>query len=315
MASLTTVPRLMTSEVRAAARIALHVGKKVELMSRNPQKLITVTKFDAGYGHASTSTSGDALAQRLILEKVHRRFPDAFFLTEEKPGAGDSHVGILTSIDPDALPSLIFGVDPIDGTSEFKGGGWEFSVSIGCMYHGSHIGGAIYAPSVRGGLLVAGERGKGVFVKEGSAKVKRTFASEKNFDGKEERKKAVVYVGCDFHWLADFKRFEVAVARQVNRMKSIGSCALGLAAVAAGKIDVLVQPAQKPWDWFAGYPLVVAAGGKFQFYHYRDGSIVPLPAPDLAAYDTKKPNVAFIAGNPRLVDWIFEILQETYRKN
>lgn len=295
-------------KVRAAAEIALRVGKKVELMSRNPHKLTVTVKHDAGYGHSAASTSGDILAQRLILKELRKKFPDAYFLTEEKPDTGDSCARICSSLDPDALPWLLFGVDPIDGTSEFKGGGWEFSISIGCMCYGLHIGGAIYAPSVRGGVLVVGEREKGVFVSEGGRRA--TSAHVSSCEGKS----GVVYVGCDFHWLTDFKRFEVALAKQVNRVKSIGSCALGLAAVAAGKIDVLIQPVQKPWDWFAGYPLVEEAGGKLQFYHYRECEIVPLARPDLAAYDTDKPNVAFIAGNPRLVDWIFELLQETYRK-
>jgi fructose-1,6-bisphosphatase/inositol monophosphatase family enzyme len=304
-----------SKEVQTAAEIALQVGRRVERLSRNPGKLQITTKFDAGYGHSSSSTSADALSQQLILQKLRQRFANACILTEEKPGNEDRLSLILTR---DTLymmqAGITFGVDPIDGTSEFKNGLYEWALSIGVMRDGVHMGGAIYAPAIRGGILVVGERGKGAFLSEAGKKLRKVRVSSRIASSEEDRKKLVIYLGCDFHWLPEFAAFEKAFAKQVNRTKSTGSCAVGLAMVAAGKVDVLIQPVQKPWDWFAGYPLVEEAGGKFQFYHYREGTIEPLAKPDLVGYDPKRPNLAFIAGNPELVDWLFELLLANYGK-
>ena len=157
-------------------------------------------------------------------------------------------------------------------------------------------------------MLIAGEKGKGVFLSEAGRKPCRVRVSSRT------AKEAVIYLGCDFHWLPGFTAFEKSFAKTVNRTKSIGSCAVGLTAVAAGKVDVVVQPVQKPWDWFAGYPLVEEAGGKFQFYHYREGRIEPIFKPDIAGYTPARPNLAFVAGNPKLVDWLFDLLLANYGK-
>ncbi len=298
-----------SKEVETAAEIAVQVGKRVELLSRKPERLTATLAFDAGYKHNSRTTSGDAFSQQLILRKLRRKFPDAHILTEEKAGTEDSLSRIVTASKlSEMFRGNTFGIDPVDGTSEFWRGLYEWALSIGVMQEGIHTGGAIYAPTIRGGMLVAGERGNGVFLSEAGRKPRRVRVSSRTI------KEAVIYMGCDFHWLESFTSFEKSFAKIVNRTKSTGSCAVGLAAVAAGKVDVLIQPAQKPWDWFAGYPLVEEAGGKFQLYHYREGIIEPLPGPDMEGYRADRPNLAFIAGNPELVDWLFALLLANYGK-
>lgn len=299
--------RGFSREVQSAAEIAWEVGNKIERLGRNPEKLTTKIKFDSGYGHSAASTSADVLSQKLILRGLREKFPKAHILTEEKPGREDHRSDVINlSRLGEIMTGLTFGVDPIDGTSEFKNGLWECALSIGVMQDGIHTGGAIYIPYIRGGVLLWGERGKGVFLSEAGARPRQVRVSSRRI------KEAVVYLGCDFHWLEGFSVFEKTFAKRVNRTKSIGSCVTGLAFVAAGRVDALVQPVQKPWDWFAGYPLVEEAGGKFQFYRYPEGKIEPLPKPDLACYRPDRPNAAFIAGPAAIVDFLFETLQNTY---
>jgi len=58
--------------------------------------------------------------------------------------------------------------------------------------------------------------------------------------------------------------------------------------------------------------LVLEAGGKVKFYHYRDGAIIPLDAPDLLSYSPSGLHTAFIAGRPDMVDWLFELLKRNW---
>lgn len=270
-------------------------------------------KGDENVGHHAIVTKTDIAAQDFILHHLSKKFPSAKFITEEKAG-GFGRV-IITDRDlASAQNGLVFGVDPVDGTSQVNKKLYEYSVSIGAMIDGRHIGGAIYAPDVRGGLLVF-DRGSGTRVLE-----RNDITSQKTSVAKNGIKKSVVLVGVDLFILPQFNRFLYEFSPQVCTTNSIGSCALGLALVAAGRVDALVQPVQCPWDWFAGYPLVEKSGGKVQFYYYGDGKnqrrangIVPLEKPDLLSYSSEKRNTAFIAGNTELVDWLFETLRRTWQ--
>jgi fructose-1,6-bisphosphatase/inositol monophosphatase family enzyme len=94
-------------------------------------------------------------------------------------------------------------------------------------------------------------------------------------------------------------------ARTVN---VTGSCALGLGLVAAGRVDLLVQPPQWPWDWAAGTLLVEEAGGMVQFYEYdQSGSrfvneLVP------AHFSPDRRALGLVAGDPGLVKIACELL-------
>lgn len=273
-------------------------------------------KGDLNVGHHAIVTKDDVGAQGLILEHLSAGFGGAFFITEEKEHAGRFKEKLLTDERLSLFyNSLVFLVDPLDGSSQKNNELYEYSVSIGTAINGEHVNGAIYAPDVRGGLIVSGTRGGGVSVVE-----RNLFKNTEGRVAANPIKKSVVLVGVDLFILPQFSRFLYEFSPQVRTTNSIGSCALGLALVAAGRVDAIVQPVQCPWDWSAGYPLVEEAGGKFQFYYYGDGknqrnenSVAPLKRPDLLSYSSEKRNTAFIAGNPKTVDWLFETLQRTWQ--
>lgn len=267
-------------------------------------------KPDPNVGHHAIVTKADMGIQGAIISTLKADFPEAHFITEEK-AEGFADI-ILSDQDLQALEDgggLVFGIDPLDGTSMFQNQLWETAVSIGVMENGAHVGGAISAPYVRGGISVIGERGRGVFINEGgNAYWSRVAVRDRPL------KQSVVFIGPDIFFMDQFNRFVNEFSRQVRTTSCMGSCALGLAMVAAGRVDALVQPVQCPWDWFAGYPLVEEVGGRVQFYHYREGAIVALSKPDLPSYSPTGRNTAFIAGAPAVVDWLFQTLQEKYDK-
>jgi len=290
---------------------ALAVGAAEMLSGATPDGTSAeLEKSDPNVGHHAIVTKADAGIQEFILSSLSLSFPDARFITEEKAGGFTQAI----SRDEDLVilkdgNGLVFGIDPLDGTSMFQNQLWESSVSIGVMENGRHIGGGISAPYIRGGISVVGERERGVFLNEGG-----TDLWSQVFVRDHLLKQSVIFIGPDIFFMDRFNRFVNEFSRQVRTTSCMGSCALGLAMVAAGRIDAFIQPVQCPWDWFAGYPLVEEAGGKVQFYHYREGRIVPLPEPDLPSYSPTGRNTAFIAGSPVIVDFLFGSLVDLYEK-
>jgi myo-inositol-1(or 4)-monophosphatase len=258
------------------------------------------------YGQRVVHLDTEPRRQDLIIEFLLKKFPEARFIAEEKTRY------IANMVPEEMLGSLnhyglVYGVDPLDGKASYQCGLYEWSISVGVMESGAHIGGIIYSPRVNGGMCVLGESGKGVFLlEEDGNSVQKVRVFSRDF------RESALLTGVDFAWQSSFNTFVNLSAKKALVAKSVGSCALGLACVAAGKASALVQPVQKPWAWFAGYPLVEEAGGKVQFYHYRDGFIVPLEKPDPLAYRGVKPNAGLIAGNPEIVEILTELLKDYY---
>ena len=88
-----------------------------------------------------------------------------------------------------------------------------------------------------------------------------------------------------------------------------GSCALGMALVAAGRASALVQPPQSPWDWAAGRLLVEEAGGQVLFFELKNGNVVTVESVTAVHYDQNKRSVGFVAGESTLVRQIMDCLQ------
>lgn len=296
--------------IAAATRVVVEVGKKIATGRFAISKPLQggIEKDDPNVGHHAIVTGEDIQSQTQILATLSKRFPEALFLTEEKQDGDPTGGRILTDANLELIQkSDVFVVDPLDGTS-FRNRrlpGW--SVSIGVVSEGHHIGGAIYAPEISSGLLLTGSKAGVVSSEESDKKESRVV----EILGRETQK-SIVFIGLDLHFLGQFSSFITEFSSKVQTVSST-TCALGLAYLCTGKIDALVQPVQSPWDWAAGYPLVVRAGGKFQFYHYRSGFPESIDQPDILSYSPTVRNTAFIAGNMKIVDWLFETLCKNWR--
>ncbi|OGZ69841.1 MAG: hypothetical protein A3D44_03000 [Candidatus Staskawiczbacteria bacterium RIFCSPHIGHO2_02_FULL_42_22] len=284
----------------------VHATAQAVLSIKRPSQ--GTEKDEVNVGHHAIVIEGDTFSQTLGLQILAHA--GGKFLTEEKQDKGvvaESRLITQEGFASVMEEELVWIFDPLDGSSFKNRQLPEWSVSLGVVSMGNHIGGAIFTPEIFGGFGVLGERTKGVMIYE-----QGNFRSASNMLS-QQRKKSVVFMGLDTYFVSGFSHFvrEMAVAIQTT---SSTSCALGLAYLVAGKIDALVQPVQAPWDWAAGYPLVEEVGGKFQFFHYRDGSITALARPDVKSYDPVWRNTAFIAGEPDIVDWLFDLLQQNWRR-
>jgi myo-inositol-1(or 4)-monophosphatase len=143
-------------------------------------------------------------------------------------------------------------VDPLDGTMNFLRGIPLCCVSIALWKGGQPVLGVIY--NFNDDELFMGEVGKGAWLRDRPIHVSQNSQLDQSilFSG--------FPVGTDFSTeaLNDF----VSQIRRYKKIRAIGSAALALAYVAAGRGDLYYERDVKIWDVAAGLAIVQAAGGK-----------------------------------------------------
>ena len=193
-------------------------------------------------------TEVDRAAERLIYDRIHRRFPAHGFLGEEQTRADGARSGVRWI------------VDPIDGTTNFVHGVPIFAVSIGVERHGRLVAGVVYDPMRREAFTALA--GRGAWLNGRPMHVSRARRLEDallstGFSPRFRRDPAP--------FLARFVDFQ-CVSHAVRRN---GSTAISLAYVAAGRLDGFWESDVHPWDSAAGLLLVREAGGRVTDYHGR----------------------------------------------
>ena len=199
----------------------------------------------------------------MFRDLVADRFPDHQVLAEELGG----------SATPPPGPCWVF--DPIDGTTNYAHGLPIYCASLGVEIDGRTAVAAVYDPSRR--ELFTAERGQGAFLNGSAIHVSQA--------GSLVDALLVTGFPYDVHQrvdelLAVFGAF-LGQARAVRRL---GSAALDLCYVAAGRFDGFWEQRLKPWDVSAGALLVQEAGGSLTG---MDGSPFDPAAGHLVASNTR----------------------------
>jgi myo-inositol-1(or 4)-monophosphatase len=186
-------------------------------------------------------TSADRKAEKTIFEELSKARPGYGFLMEESgvvEGSDKTHRWL---------------VDPLDGTLNFLHGLPIFSVSIALEREGQVVAGVVYSPATD--EMYVAEKGQGAW----SSNRRLRVAARQDFAD------ALVGFGVAPLGRADlhprFKAELSAVLARAGNVRRLGSAALDLAFLAAGKLDAFWERGLNPWDMAAGILLVREAGG------------------------------------------------------
>ncbi len=184
-------------------------------------------------------TEADHAAEKAIIEVIQLDYPDHFILSEE---TGE----IVTGSEYKWI------IDPIDGTVNFANGIPLCCVSIGLEKNGEIILGAVYAPILN--ELYFAQNGFGASLND-----KRIHVSNKT-----DLTKSCLVTGFPYSYLdtpnGPLPVFEKLIRKGIP-VRRLGSAAIDLCWVAAGRFDGFYEHKLAAWDSAAGSLIVKEAGG------------------------------------------------------
>lgn len=188
-------------------------------------------------------TETDREIERDFRALIARRFPGHAVLGEEFSAAAER----------DQVPEFCWVFDPIDGTTNFAHGLPIFCASLALEIDGRAVVAAIYDPNRR--ELFTAERGRGAWLNGVPLRVSScaTLIDALLCTGfpYNVQQKSDELVGLFAHFLG--------LSRAVRRL---GSAAIDLCYVAAGRLDGFWEMQLGPWDIAAGALIVEEAGGQ-----------------------------------------------------
>jgi len=208
----------------------------------------------SAFGQSATSMKGrhdvvtemDAEVERYIRRAIAARYPDDTIIGEEEGGGGDG--------------ARVWLIDPIDGTANYARGIPHYCVSIGYLEHGVPTVAALHDPSHD--WLYTAARGEGAW-RDGERLAVSPCADL-----------AAATVECGWSTRRSTDAYLALVARVMGvgcAMRRVGSGALGLADVAAGRSEAYCELHINAWDCAAGILLVREAGGHTSDFFAGDG--------------------------------------------
>lgn len=234
--STTDTEQLLALAVRAANA----AGEMLKERFGNPDDL-QISHKDEGINNLVTEM--DTAAEKLIREILSER-EDVVFLGEETGGNQD-------------LTELTWVVDPIDGTVNYAHGLPVWCVSIAVVRNNEPLAGVIRNPNLDETFTAI--KGQGAFLNGRKLQVSK----------EETLRKSLLVTGFPYninenpHGTIDMFG---AVLRQGIAIRRLGSAALDLAYVAAGRFEGFWEVSLHPWDVAAGILILNEAGGSISSY-------------------------------------------------
>ena len=185
-------------------------------------------------------TASDKKVEKILIDELQKARPNYSILSEE--------IGKINNDE-----SFKWIIDPIDGTANFLHGIPHFAISIGLEHDEEIICGIIYDP-IKDEMFVA-EKGNGSYLNNQRIRVSSRSKLENCiiFTGGPKRESKNRDLAIE-----EYNKFSSKVLIPIRKM---GSAALDMAYVAAGRCDGFWQRNLNYWDIAAGIIIVKEAGG------------------------------------------------------
>jgi myo-inositol-1(or 4)-monophosphatase len=201
-------------------------------------------------GRVNLVTEADLASERLIVERIHGRFPTHRVLAEEGGNGGGE-------------AEFRWVIDPLDGTTNYAHGYPCFCVSIGVERQDELVVGVVFDPLRR--ELFTARRGYGAFLNGRPIHVSM----------EERLEDSLLCTGFSYQEdeIAGNLKLFSAVMMAARSVRRDGSAALDLCYVACGRFDGFWELSLNPWDVAAGMLILREAGGKVTRFDGTPGTI------------------------------------------
>ena len=210
-------------------------------------------------GNASNVvTSADINVQEFLKKELLELIPGSAFVGEEEDGAA-----LIASDSDEENPKqkieYIWVVDPIDGTSNFIRDIGMSAISVGLLKWGEPYAGVVYQP-YRNEMFWAVD-GQGAYLNG-----KRIHVSDRDF--KHGHLCSAMSTYNKDYAPACFHIIEKVYA-DCDDLRRLGSAAVELAYLAAGRVELYFEIRLFPWDVAAGIVLIKEAGGYTEMIYQK----------------------------------------------
>jgi myo-inositol-1(or 4)-monophosphatase len=211
----------------------------------------------------------DTETERLLRDRLAQLRSGDAILGEEGGGSGSADPGTVTWV-----------LDPIDGTVNFVYGIPAYAVSVAAQVDGVSVAGAV--ADVVGGRLYSAAVGLGAHVSDAEG-TRRLRCS-----GVDDLSRALVGTGFAYSSRRRTVQAQLVskILPEVRDVRRIGSAALDLCMVAAGRLDAYYEHGLHRWDLAAGSLIAAEAGARLVLPTPGDpdytSSLVVAAAPGIA---------------------------------
>ncbi|UCG61889.1 MAG: inositol monophosphatase [Candidatus Zixiibacteriota bacterium] len=202
-------------------------------------------------GEINPVTQFDLRSEKYVVSRVTRKYREHSVLTEE--GSDRTRTSMFRWV-----------IDPLDGTVNYAHGFPVYSVSIALQYAGQSVVGVVYDPERQ--EMYSAARGIGAFLN----KKRITVTTQRDL------KKSLLATGFAYN-IGKARRNNLGMfsrmMKHAQAVRRLGSAALDLCWLAAGRFDGFWEYYLHPWDTAAAIVIVKEAGGKVTRIDGKDFSI------------------------------------------
>ena len=233
----------MHGMVNIGVRAARRAG---EIMVRQINRLESLEIIEKGRNEFVSRV--DHAAEETIIEVIRDHYPDHAILGEESGASGDHEYQWI--------------IDPLDGTTNYLHGFPVYCVSIAVARSGTLEHGVVYDP-LRQEIFTA-SRGEGAQLDGRRIRVSKQITL----------RRALLATG--FPYRLTTERMDAyldmlrAVIVETAGVRRLGSAALDLCYVAAGRVDGFWELGLQKWDLAAGTLIIREAGGRISDFNGSD---------------------------------------------